>query len=70
MCNPRGERLASINADASLPSEPSRRSLRIQERLVFAHQRLHEGAPVLSGRKYVPRTVVMFEQVSRPAGGA
>jgi hypothetical protein len=23
---------------------------------VFAHQQLHEGAPVLSGRKYVLRT--------------
>jgi predicted 2-oxoglutarate/Fe(II)-dependent dioxygenase YbiX len=28
--------------------------------LVFAHQELHEGAPVTSGRKYVLRTDVMY----------
>lgn len=28
--------------------------------LVFAHQQLHEGAPVLDGRKYVLRTDVMY----------
>jgi hypothetical protein len=33
--------------------------------LVFAHQQLHEGAPVLSGRKYVLRTDVMYRQVPR-----
>jgi predicted 2-oxoglutarate/Fe(II)-dependent dioxygenase YbiX len=28
--------------------------------LVFVHQQLHEGAPVLQGRKYVLRTDVMY----------
>jgi hypothetical protein len=28
--------------------------------LVFAHRQLHEGAPVLNGRKYVLRTDVMY----------
>ena len=28
--------------------------------LVFAHLQLHEGAPVLDGRKYVLRTDVMY----------
>ena len=28
--------------------------------LVFAHAQLHEGAPVISGRKYVLRTDVMY----------
>ncbi|AXI04463.1 hypothetical protein HYN46_02030 [Aquirhabdus parva] len=28
--------------------------------LIFEHQQLHEGAPVLSGRKYVLRTDVMY----------
>lgn len=32
--------------------------------LVFVHRQLHEGAPVLSGRKYVLRTDVMY---ARPA---
>ncbi len=35
--------------------------------LVFDHGRLHEGAPVLSGRKYVLRTDVMY---SPPVEGA
>lgn len=35
--------------------------------LVFDHCRLHEGAPVLRGRKYVLRTDVMY---SRPAEDA
>lgn len=30
--------------------------------LVFAHQQLHEGAPVLKGRKYVLRTDVMYSR--------
>jgi predicted 2-oxoglutarate/Fe(II)-dependent dioxygenase YbiX len=30
--------------------------------LVFAHKLLHEGAPVLSGRKYVLRTDVMYDR--------
>jgi hypothetical protein len=30
--------------------------------LVFFHRQLHEGAPVLSGRKYVLRTDVMYAQ--------
>jgi len=30
--------------------------------LVFVHRQLHEGAPVLSGRKYVLRTDVMYER--------
>ncbi len=29
--------------------------------LLFAHRLLHEGAPVLAGRKYVLRTDVMYE---------
>ncbi len=28
--------------------------------LVFVHFQLHEGAPVISGRKYVLRTDVMY----------
>lgn len=28
--------------------------------LIFVHQQLHEGAPVVSGRKYVLRTDVMY----------
>lgn len=28
--------------------------------LVFVHAQLHEGAPVISGRKYVLRTDVMY----------
>jgi predicted 2-oxoglutarate/Fe(II)-dependent dioxygenase YbiX len=32
--------------------------------LVFYHQQLHEGAPVLSGRKYVLRTDVMYKRLS------
>jgi hypothetical protein len=28
--------------------------------LVFRHRLLHEGAPVLTGRKYVLRTDVMY----------
>ena len=28
--------------------------------LVFAHQQLHEGAPIVDGRKYVLRTDVMY----------
>jgi hypothetical protein len=28
--------------------------------LVFVHLQLHEGAPVVSGRKYVLRTDVMY----------
>lgn len=30
--------------------------------LVFNHRRLHEGAPVVSGRKYVLRTDVMYRR--------
>lgn len=30
--------------------------------LVFNHRRLHEGAPVISGRKYVLRTDVMYRR--------
>jgi hypothetical protein len=30
--------------------------------LVFAHSQLHEGAPVLSGRKYVLRTDVLYRR--------
>lgn len=34
--------------------------------LIFEHQQLHEGAPVLSGKKYVLRTDVMYvHQASR-----
>jgi len=33
--------------------------------LVFAHFQLHEGAPVLEGRKYVLRTDVVYS-VSAP----
>ena len=28
--------------------------------LIFEHQQLHEGAPVLAGQKYVMRTDVMY----------
>ena len=28
--------------------------------LIFEHQQLHEGAPVLTGQKYVLRTDVMY----------
>jgi predicted 2-oxoglutarate/Fe(II)-dependent dioxygenase YbiX len=31
--------------------------------LVFVHRQLHEGAPVVSGRKYVLRTDVMYRRV-------
>jgi len=30
--------------------------------LVFIHRQLHEGAPVIQGRKYVLRTDVMYVQ--------
>ena len=30
--------------------------------LVFVHRQLHEGAPVVEGRKYVLRTDVMYSQ--------
>lgn len=33
--------------------------------LVFNHRRLHEGAPVVSGRKYVLRTDVMYRRGGR-----
>lgn len=36
--------------------------------LVFAHRQLHEGAPVVSGYKYVLRTDVMYRLVPRPGG--
>lgn len=43
-----------------------RPALRVKPRtgmaLVFNHRRLHEGAPVISGRKYVLRTDVMYRQ--------
>jgi hypothetical protein len=34
--------------------------------LVFAHRQLHEGAPVLAGRKYVLRTDVMYSRLTPP----
>ena len=38
--------------------------------LVFEHAQLHEGAPVVSGRKYVLRTDVMYAlDVGRPTRG-
>ena len=30
--------------------------------LIFEHRQLHEGAPVLAGKKYVLRTDVMYIQ--------
>lgn len=38
--------------------------------LVFAHEWWHEGARVLSGRKYVLRTDVMYRDRDPSAGGA
>jgi predicted 2-oxoglutarate/Fe(II)-dependent dioxygenase YbiX len=38
--------------------------------LVFAHRLLHEGAPVLAGRKYVLRTDVMYRYVRPEEEGA
>jgi hypothetical protein len=35
--------------------------------LVFTHVQLHEGAPVLEGRKYVLRTDVMYSLSAEPA---
>jgi hypothetical protein len=32
--------------------------------LVFVHEQLHEGAAVMSGRKYVLRTDVMYRRTS------
>jgi prolyl 4-hydroxylase len=32
--------------------------------LVFVHHKLHEGAAVVRGRKYVQRTDVMFRRVA------
>ena len=34
---------------------------KLGQTLVFEHQQLHEGAPVLSGQKYVLRTDVMYK---------
>jgi hypothetical protein len=34
--------------------------------LVFAHRQLHEGAPVVAGRKYVLRTDVMYARLASP----
>jgi hypothetical protein len=36
--------------------------------LVFAHRQLHEGAPVVRGRKYVLRSDVMYRRVSAVTG--
>lgn len=36
--------------------------------LIFEHQQLHEGAPVLAGQKYVLRTDVMYEYTAAVAG--
>jgi hypothetical protein len=33
--------------------------------LVFIHELLHEGAPVIKGRKYVLRSDVMFNPLGR-----
>jgi hypothetical protein len=60
------------NAGAAGVSLSARGELRVQpergKALVFAHQQLHEGAPVLSGRKYVLRTDVMYRR-GAPSGG-
>lgn len=32
--------------------------------LIFAHDELHEGAPVVSGRKYVVRSDVMYRRIT------
>jgi prolyl 4-hydroxylase len=38
--------------------------------LVFVHWKLHEGAPVLAGRKYVLRTDVMCQRIVESTTGA
>jgi hypothetical protein len=53
----------SLSAGGALRVRPAR-----GKALVFAHQQLHEGAPVVSGRKYVLRTDVMYRR-GAPAGG-
>ena len=45
---------------ASLPVTPER-----GKALVFYHRQLHEGLPVVRGRKYVLRTDVMYRHEAR-----
>jgi predicted 2-oxoglutarate/Fe(II)-dependent dioxygenase YbiX len=48
------------SADLRLSVEPE-----CGKALVFVHRQLHEGAPVLAGRKYVLRTDVIYRRVPR-----
>jgi prolyl 4-hydroxylase len=50
-----GTRFYRVNGEFELEVVPRRGMA-----LVFDHNQLHEGAPVLSGRKYVLRTDVMY----------
>jgi hypothetical protein len=36
--------------------------------LIFRHECLHEGRPVLDGTKYVLRTDVMYDRIGRMSG--
>jgi hypothetical protein len=59
-----GQATAVISAGGLLRVQPER-----GKALVFAHRQLHEGAPVVRGRKYVLRSDVMYRRVSALTGG-
>jgi hypothetical protein len=59
-----GKRGLHLGAGGLLQVRPER-----GKALVFAHRQLHEGAPVLKGRKYVLRTDVMYRREPLPTGG-
>jgi hypothetical protein len=56
---PEGETAAVAATGGLLHVQPER-----GKALVFAHRQLHEGAPVVRGRKYVLRSDVMYRRVS------